>query len=89
MEETQRIIIKNQDGNEVEANVITFLKDENTNKEYVFYTFDNIDSNDKVDAKIYASMIVENSSGYELLPIESEEEWKRLQEEIINLTQEK
>lgn len=86
MEETQKLTIKSEDGKEVEANVITFLKDDETNKEYVLYTFD--DDNDEVEAKIYASVFVENASGYELLPIESEEEWKALQEEIVNLTKE-
>ena len=43
---------------------------------------------DEVEAKIYASVFVENASGYELLPIESEEEWKALQEAIVNLTKE-
>lgn len=86
MEETQKLTIKSEDGKEVEANVITFLKDEESNKEYVLYTFD--DDNDEVEAKIYASIFVENVQGYELLPIESEEEWKALQEEIVNLTKE-
>ena len=86
MEETQKLTIKSEDGKEVEANVITFLKDNETNKEYVLYTFD--DNNDEVQAKIYASVFVENASGYELLPIESEDEWQALQEEIVNLTKE-
>lgn len=86
MEETQKLTIKTEDGKEVEANVITFLKDDETNREYVLYTFD--DDNDEVEAKIYASVFVEDASGYELLPIESEEEWKALQEEIVNLTNE-
>lgn len=86
MEETQKLTIKTEDGREVEANVITFLKDDETNREYVLYTFD--DDNDEVEAKIYASVFVEDASGYELLPIESEEEWKALQEEIVNLTNE-
>lgn len=86
MEETQKLTIKSEDGKEVEANVITFLKDDETNKEYVLYTFD--DNNDEVEAKIYASVFVENASGYELLPIESEDEWQALQEEIVNLTKE-
>lgn len=86
MEETQKITIKTENGKDLEANVITFLKDEETNKEYVFYTFD--DEDGEVEAKIYASVFVENASGYELLPIESEEEWKALQEEIVRLTKE-
>lgn len=86
MEETQKLTIKSEDGKEIEANVITFLKDDETNKEYVLYTFD--DNNDEVEAKIYASVFVENASGYELLPIESEDEWQALQEEIVNLTKE-
>lgn len=87
MEETQKITIKNEDGKEVEASVITFLKDEETNKEYVFYTFDDV-IDELPDARIYASQFIENASGYELLPIESEEEWKALQEEIVNLVNE-
>lgn len=86
MEDIQKITIKTEDGKEAEASVITFLKDDKTKKEYVLYTFD-LHNENMSNARIYASQFVENSLGYELLPIESEEEWKALQQEIVKLTQ--
>lgn len=84
MEETQKITIQTEDGAEVEANVVTFLKDNETDKEYVLYT---IDENVEGDVEVYASVFVEKENEYELLPIESDEEWKLIQEEIANLAQ--
>lgn len=84
MEDTQRITIQTEEGTEVEANVVTFLKDNETGKEYVLYT---IDEDVEGDVEVYASVFVEKENEYELLPIESDEEWKLIQEEIAALAQ--
>lgn len=84
MEETQKITIQTEEGAEVEANVVTFLKDNESGKEYVLYT---IDENVEGDVEVYASEFIEKENEYELLPIESDEEWKLIQEEISALAQ--
>lgn len=84
MEDTQKITIQTEEGTEVEANVVTFLKDNKTGKEYVLYT---IDENVDGDVEVYVSVFVEKGDEYELLPIESDEEWKLIQEEIATLAQ--
>ena len=84
MEETQKITIQTEEGTEVEANVVTFLKDNNTGKEYVLYT---IDENVENDVEVYVSVFYEKGDGYELLPIENDDEWKLIQEEIASLAQ--
>ena len=84
MEETQKITIQTEEGTEVEANVVTFLKDDKTGKEYVLYT---IDENVEDDVEVYVSVFEEKGDTYELSPIESDEEWKLIQEEIAALAQ--
>lgn len=83
MEDIQKIIVRTEQNVEVEANVLTFLKDNETGKEYVLYTVD--ESGD--DVEIYASIFKQGDSGYELLPIESDEEWKLIQEELAKLAE--
>ncbi len=83
MEDIQKIIVRTEQNVEVEANVVTFLKDNETGKEYVLYTVD--ESGD--DVEIYASIFKQSDSGYELLPIESDEEWKLIQEELAKLAE--
>lgn len=83
MEDIQKIIVRTEQNVEVEANVVTFLKDNETGKEYVLYTVD--ESGD--DVEIYASIFKQGDSGYELLPIESDEEWKLIQEELAKLAE--
>lgn len=83
MEDIQKIIVKTEQNVEVEANVVTFLKDNETGKEYVLYTVDETGD----DVEIYASIFVQNGSEYELLPIESDEEWKLIQEELAKLAE--
>lgn len=86
MEEIKSIDIVTESGEVASALVVSFLKDEETGKTYVFYTFE-VDESDET-RKIYASIFVQNENGYELLPIEDDEEWKQVNEEIIRLTNE-
>mgnify|MGYP004719955571 CR=1 FL=1 len=83
MKDIQKIMVRTEQNVEVEANVVTFLKDNETGKEYVLYTVD--ESGD--DVEIYASIFKQGDSGYELLPIESDEEWKLIQEELAKLAE--
>lgn len=85
MDNIQRIMVRTEEGTEVEANVVTFIKDNESGKEYVLYT---VDETIEEDIEVYASIFKENENGYELLPIESDEEWKLIQEEISRLAEE-
>lgn len=84
MQETQKILVKTPTGEEVEAKVITYLKDNELGKEYVLYT---LEEDAEGDVAVYASIFVEKDNEYELLPIESDEEWRKIQEEIVKLAQ--
>lgn len=86
MEDTQKITIQTEEGTEVDANVVTFLKDDETGKEYVLYTIDDLASSSD-DVEVYASIFVEKEDSYELLPIENDDEWKLVQEQIAKLAQ--
>ena len=83
MEETQKLVVKLNDGTEVEANIVTFLKDNELNKEYVLYTL----GEDEDEVSVYASIFVEEETGYKLLPIQDEKEWEMVQAEIGKLAQ--
>lgn len=86
MEEIKSIDIITENGETITANVVTFLKDEETGREYVFYSFETDESLE--NRRIFASIFVSNENGYELLPIEDEEEWKNINEEIVKLMNE-
>lgn len=86
MEEIKSLDIVTESGEVASAKVVSFLKDDENDKIYVFYTFE-VDEAEEY-RKIYASIFVQNESGYELLPIEDENEWKFVNEEIIKLTNE-
>lgn len=82
-EEIKSIDILMENGEVASANVVSFLQDEETNKEYVLYSFE---TDEALETKrVYASIFVNNENGYELLPIEDEQEWNNVNEEIIRL----
>lgn len=82
MEEINSIDIVTESGDIATANVVTFLRNEENKKDYVLYSFETDEEETK---KIYASIFIQNENGYELLPIEDEEEWKSISEEISRL----
>ena len=64
----------NNEGQEVECEVLFTFESEETNKNYMVYTDNTTDSEGNV--KVYASIYDPEKPESELMPIESEAEWK-------------
>ena len=75
----------NDEGKEVECEVLFTFDSEETNKSYMVYTDNTTDTDGNV--KVYASVYDPNGDNTELLPIETEREWKII-ETILESIQE-
>ena len=73
--------IVNDEGKEVECEVLFTYEDEKTKKNYIAYTDNTLD--EEGNTKVYASIYNPNEENPVLLPIESDEEWKMI-EGILN-----
>ena len=85
MEEKNTFKIMNNEGKEIVYEVLFTFDSEETNKSYIVYTDNTTD--DKGNVKVYASVYKPNSDSTELLPIETEREWKII-ETILESIQE-
>lgn len=77
MEELQKIKVRKSNGEETEAEVLLCFELEKTGKNYLLYTFNEVDAQ-KMET-IHASVIKENDEGYQL-DIIPEDEWKDVKE---------
>lgn len=77
MEKLQKITVKKSNGEETEAEVILCFELKTTGKNYILYTFNEV--NDKDMETIHASILTETKDGYELDKI-PEDEWKEVKE---------
>ena len=89
MEDKNTFKVINNEGKEVTCQVLFTFDSDETKKSYIVYT-DNT-KNENGDTKVYASVFDPSDDNTELLPIESDKEWKvietileSLQEEIKN-----
>jgi len=71
----------NDQGVEVQYEVLFTFESDETKKKYIVYTDDTTD--DAGNVKVYASTYVENGDKYNLSPIKTEKEWKVI-ETILN-----
>ncbi len=71
----------NDQGVEVNYEVLFTFESDETKKKYIVYTDDTTD--DEGNVKVYASTYVEVEDKYNLSPIETEKEWKVI-ETILN-----
>jgi len=77
--------VLNDEGKEIECEVLFTFESEETNKNYLVYTDNTTDENGNI--KVYASIFDPNEETSDLLPIETEREWKIIEtilEEIQN-----
>ena len=85
MEEKMTFNIIGEDGVEIECEVLFTFESEETNKNYMVYTDNTIDS--EGNTKVYASIYSPGEDDLNLTPIESEKECKIIEtilEEIQN-----
>ena len=83
-ENTFKIIDK--DGKEIEFEIIFTLESDETNKNYMVYT--DITTYEEVNTKVYASVFNPNAEPLELLPVETEREWKVIETIITSIEEE-
>lgn len=74
MEERMTFKVTNNEGKEVEYEVLFTFDSDETNKSYMVYTDDSKDENGNI--RVYASTYIPGEETTELLPIETDKEWK-------------
>ena len=84
-EETMTFKVFNDEGKEVECEVLFTFESDETKKNYIVYTDNTID--EEGNTKVYASIYNPDEDETKLLPIETDKEWKIIEtilEEIQN-----
>ena len=85
MEEKMTFTVMNDEGKEVECEVLFTFESDETKKNYIVYTDNTKD--DEGNTKVYASIYNPDEDQTKLMPIESEKEWKIIEtilEELQN-----
>ena len=85
MEEKNRFTVLDENGEEVVCEILFTFNSEETNKDYMVYTDNTTDDDGNI--KVYASIFDPNAEKTELIPIETEREWKII-ETILESIQE-
>ena len=83
--EKTKFTVLDENGNEVECEVLFTFDSEETNKSYIVYTDNTTD--EEGNTKVYASIFNPNDEKTELIPIETDREWKII-ETILETIQE-
>ena len=73
-EEVMTFKVMDDNGKEIECEVLFTFESEETKKNYIVYTDNTID--DDGNTKVYASIYNPNEAETKLLPIETDKEWK-------------
>ena len=73
-EETMTFKVINDEGKEVECEVLFTFESDETKKNYIVYTDNTLD--EEGNTKVYASIYNPDQDETKLLPIETEKEWK-------------
>ena len=74
MEEKMTFKVTNEEGKEVEYEVLFTFDSDETKKSYMVYTDDSKDENG--NTRVFASTYVQGEEETELFPIETDKEWK-------------
>lgn len=73
LEESMTFKVKNEEGVEIDCEVLFTFESDETGKNYIVYTDNTVD--DEGCAKVFASIYDPDEDETKLLPIETEEEW--------------
>ena len=92
-DETMTFKVINDEGKEIECEVLFTFESDETKKNYIVYTDNTVD--EEGNTKVYASIYNPDQDETKLLPIETDKEWKiietileELQNETANNTEE-
>ena len=80
------ITITNDKGQKVVADIVSIIKISSLDNEYIIYTFNKKDSDNKI--KDYVSRIKQDGENYILEQIEDPEEWNKVKEMILDSVKE-
>ena len=86
-DETMTFKVINDEGKEVECEVLFTFESDETKKNYIVYTDNTLD--EEGNTKVYASIYNPDQDETKLFPIETEKEWKIIEtilEELQNET---
>ncbi len=83
-EETMTFKVINDEGKEVECEVLFTFESDETKKNYIVYTDNTLD--EEGNTKVYASIFNPEEENPVLLPIETEEEWKLIEGILSSLS---
>lgn len=79
MKEKVKLIIADKNGQEKEATILLYFNLTEFNKDYVVYTYGEVDTNDL--ETIYTSTVMKNDQGeMEFKEVATEEEWIKIKE---------
>lgn len=78
--------VRDSDGKEIEFEVLFTFESDETKKNYMVYT-DNSKEEDG-NVRVYASVFVPNAEPLELLPVETEREWKIIETILESIEEE-
>ena len=81
-EETMTFKVINDEGKEIECEVLFTFESDETKKNYIVYTDNTLD--EEGNTKVYASIYNPDQDETKLLPIETDKEWKII-EEILKI----
>lgn len=84
MEEKLTFKITGEDGKEIDCEALFTFEGKETGKNYIVYTDNTTD--EEGNTKVYASIYDPEKQDQNLQPIESEEEWKMVEEILDELT---
>lgn len=87
MNESGKLIVKNESGLEIECDILFTFDSEDTNKSYIVYTDNTKD--DLGNIKVYANTFNSDDDNGELGVIETEEEWATIEQIFASINNKK
>ena len=87
MNDSGKIIVKDNEGKEIECDVLFTFDSEDTNKSYIVYTDNTKDELGNI--KVYANTFNEDEENGELGVIETEEEWATIEQIFASINDKK
>ena len=86
MNKENKFKVIDKDGKEIEFEILFTFESDETNKNYMVYTDNTTD--EEGNTKVYASVFNPNAEPLELLPVETEREWKVIETIITSIEEE-
>lgn len=86
MDKENTFKILDKDGKEMEFEILFTFESDETHKNYMVYTDNTVD--EEGNTKVYASVFVPDKEPLELLPVETEREWKVIETILSTISEE-